>query len=360
MLAGLVRVEQAMERRAGRFLRDRPGWHLTVTPYAGHAAGTRAHLRARVVVKRRERSDRGGRRGALLAGLGRYLSVEAAGEQVTVDVAGQQVSAVSGPEGYVEREVEVPTLEHGWHPVRYRLAGADSVPVEGRLLAVDPDARLGVVSDIDDTVIQTGLTRLWEAVRTTLLVPESERVPLEGAAELYRGLVRGVDGHAPVFYVSTGAWNFYDMTERFLQTHGFPAGPLVMTDWGPGAGWRFHEDSAAFKSRTISALFDEYPQLSWVLVGDAGQADAEAYAAVARTYPDWIQAIYICAVPPYSTLRATGVRQVADELAALGVEMLLVRDSTAAAEHALRLGLLDDEHLAAVRAAVGPVTGRTS
>jgi len=340
LLAGLVRVEQAMERRAGRFLRGRPGWHLTVTPYASHSAGTRAHLRARVVVKRRERSDRGGRRGALLAGLGRYLSVEAAEERVTVDVAGQQVTVVSGPEGYVELEVEVPTLQHGWHPVRYQLAGADSAPVEGRLLAVDPDARLGVISDIDDTVIQTGLTRLWEAVRTTLLVPESERVPLEGAAELYRGFVRSADGRAPVFYVSTGAWNFYDMTERFLETHGFPAGPLVMTDWGPGSGWRFHEDSVAFKSRTISALFDEYPRLSWVLVGDAGQADAEAYAAVAREYPDRIRAIYIRAVPPYSNLRATGVRQVADELAALGVEMLLVRDSAEAAEHARGLGLL--------------------
>ena len=343
-----------MERRAGRFLRGRPAWHLTVTPYTGHSAGTRAHLRARVVVKRRERADRGGRRGALFASLGRYLSVEAAGEQVSVDVAGQQVAVVSGPEGYVELDVEVPTLEPGWHPVRYQLAAADSVPVEGRLLAVDPDARLGLVSDIDDTVIQTGLTRLWEAVRTTLLVPESERVPLEGAAELYRGLVEGTDGRAPVFYVSTGAWNFYDMTERFLETHGFPAGPLMMIDWGPGSGWRFHEDSAAFKSRTITALLDKYPKLSWVLVGDAGQADAEAYATVARAHPDRIRAIYIRAVPPYSPLRATGVRRVADELATLGVEMLLVQDSVEAAEHAHRLGLLDDEHLDAVRAAVAP------
>lgn len=340
LLAGYVRVEQAVEGRAGRFLLGRPRWHLTVTPYTGHVAGTRAHLRARVVVKRRERSDRGGRRGALLAGLGRYLSVEAAGERMSVDVAGKQVTAESGPEGYVELEVEVPTLQPGWHPVRYQLVDSDAEPVEGRLLAVDPEARLGVVSDIDDTVIQTGLTRLWEAVRTTLLVPESERVPLEGAAELYRGLVDGADGRAPVFYVSTGAWNFYDMTDRFLQTHGFPAGPVVMTDWGPGTGWLFHEDSVAFKSRTISALFDAHPRLKWVLIGDAGQADADAYAAVAREHPDRIRAIYIRAVPPYSTLRATAVRRVADELAALGVDMLLVRDSAEAAEHARSLGLL--------------------
>ncbi len=352
LLAGLVRVEQAMERSAGRFLRGRPGWHLTVTPYAGHAAGTRAHLRARVVVKRRERSNRGGRRGALLAGLGRYLSVEAAGEQVTVDVAGQQVTAVSGPEGYVDLDVEVPTQPPGWHPVRYRLGNTGFAPVEGRLLSVAPDARLGVVSDIDDTVIQTGLTRLWEAVRTTLLVPETERVPLEGAAELYQGLVRGADGRAPVFYVSTGAWNFYDMTERFLTAHGFPAGPLVMTDWGPGSGWRFREDSPAFKSRTISALLTECPNLAWVLVGDAGQDDAAAYGAVARAHPDRVRAIYIRTVPPHSDVRATGVRQVADELAALGVPMLLVRDSVEAAEHAHGLGLLGDEDLAAVRAAV--------
>ncbi|MDQ3663159.1 MAG: DUF2183 domain-containing protein [Actinomycetota bacterium] len=352
LLAGLVRVEQAMERQAGRFLRGRPGWHLTVTPYAGHASGRHAHARGRVVVRRRERTERTGRRGALLTSLARYLSVEAADEPVSVEVAGQQVAAVSGPEGYIEVEVDVAELEPGWHPVTFRV-GDGSEPVEGRILAVAPDARLGLVSDIDDTVLQTGLTRAWEAIRTTMFVPETERVPLAGAAELYQGLVHGDAGRAPVFYVSTGAWNFYDMTDRFLARHGFPVGPLVMTDWGPGTDWLFREDSAAFKSRTISGLLADHPQLSWVLVGDAGQHDAAAYGAVARVHPDRIAAIYIRAVPPYSTTRAISVRRVADELAALGVPMLLVRDSVEAAEHAHRLGLLDDEHLAAVRAAVG-------
>jgi phosphatidate phosphatase APP1 len=146
-------------------------------------------------------------------------------------------------------------------------------------MIVDPEARLGVVSDIDDTILHTGLTRLREALRTTLLVAEEERLPIPGAAELYTGLVSGDHGRAPVFYVSTGAWNLHTMLERFLARHKFPAGPMLMTDWGPGGAWLFREDSIAFKSRTIIALIDAHPHLRWVLLGDSGQHDPEAYAA---------------------------------------------------------------------------------
>ena len=351
--ARLARVfagaERAAEDAVRRRLLRRPGWRLRVVPYVGRGTADIVHVRARVLLARDEPAAP---KSALAAGLGYYLSVETPEVPVTVDVAGVRVDTVSGPEGYVEATLSVRDLAPGWHPATFRLADEPSSSAEGRVLVADPTARLGIVSDIDDTVIHTGLTRLVEAVRTTLLTPEDARLPMAGAAELYRGLVAADAGRAPIFYVSTGAWNLHPMLERFLARHGFPPGPLLLTDWGPGGGWLFREASVAVKTRVITQLLAEHPQLRWVLVGDSGQDDPEAYAAVASAHPDRVRAIYIRDVPPRSPQRARRVRRLAGELAGRGVPMLLVGDSLAAAEHAHRLCLLDARHRDQVRRAV--------
>lgn len=227
-----------------------------------------------------------------------------------------------------------------------------SYSIHGRLLVVDPEARLGIVSDIDDTIIHTGLTRLVSAIRTTLLVPEHTRKEIAGASEFYRALVAHAAGRAQVFYVSTGAWNLHPVLERFLVRHDFPEGPLLMTDWGPSGGWLFREASVAFKTRVITELFEEHPQLKWILIGDSGQDDSRAYAAVARAHPARLHAVYIHDVPHKSPMRADRVRQLSTELVDAGVGMLLVSDSAAAADAAHASGLIDDESRIRVRQAV--------
>jgi phosphatidate phosphatase APP1 len=131
-------------------------------------------------------------------------------------------------------------------------------------------------------------------VRNTRLVAEEDRLPIRGAAALYRALVDGDADRAPVFYVSTGAWNLHEPMEHFLARNGFPPGPLVMTDWGPGVGWLFREGSVEFKSRIVLELLAEHPH----------------------------------------------VRGLAEEMASLGVPMLLVRDSDTALVHARSIGLV--------------------
>jgi len=347
-------AEHALDRRIGAALRNRSDWAATVVPYHGHGTSTLVRVRARVVVRRRRSLRRGGPAATLLTGLSHYLSAEVAGEPVTVRVADQEWRGHSDAEGYVDATLQVSDLFPGWHDVTFRLAepGEPSTEVAGRVLVVDPEARLGLVSDMDDTIIHTGLTRLREAVRTTLLVAEEERVPIAGAAELYAALVVGDGGRAPVFYVSTGAWNLHSVLERFLIRHRFPTGPMVMTDWGPGGRWLFREGSVDFKSRTIIALMAEHPRLRWVLVGDSGQHDPEAYAAVVRARPGRVHAVYIREVLPQSPLRGHRVRTLAAELERLGTPMLLIGDSAAAAEHAHGLGLLDAAQVDDVRRGV--------
>lgn len=332
-LAGrLARAEKSLDDRIAGALRGRPGWEIAVVPYVGSGSTARAHLRGRVVLRPSDRR----RTPTLLTSLSHYLTVDVRDEPVTVEVAGRRVETVSGHEGYLEVHVDA-QLDPGWHDVRWSVAGTTT---SGRLLVVDPQATLGLVSDIDDTVIHTGITRMYEAVRNTLLVAAEDRLPIPGAAQLYQQLVAGDRGRAPVFYVSTGAWNLYAPMEQFLARHGFPAGPLVMTDWGPGVGWLFREGSVAFKSRMVLDLMAEHPHLRWVLVGDSGEHDPEAYATVVRARADRVAAVYIREVLPASVTRAGLVRELAAELESSGVPLLLIRDSADAVAHARSLGLL--------------------
>ena len=151
-----------------------------------------------------------------------------------------------------------------------------------------PKAPFAVISDLDDTVIRSGLTEGMTAVRRTLLGDQHTRRAIPGVSSWYRGISRKgqVDGVEPgFFYVSTGSWSFYEMLVQFLQLRGFPRGPLFLTDWGPTDRY-LHRSGSMHKKHTIGRLLHAYPHTPFVLVGDTGQGDFDAYTDAARHFPE--------------------------------------------------------------------------
>ena len=138
-------------------------------------------------------------------------------------------------QGYLDVPVDAGGFAPGWHEVSVATSwhGASAV-VPVPVLVLDPRSQVAVISDLDDTVIESGITRGLELLRLTLLTKVSDRTPLPGAADLYRALTAARGGrHRPVFYLSTSPWNLYELLARFLVLRRFPAGPLLLTDWGP-------------------------------------------------------------------------------------------------------------------------------
>ena len=340
------------------------GRHLPmIVPFIGHGTTRRVRVGGRVVLGRPEAAAPAvgvpeapvptprSRRAVLRATIARFLTVEVPGAVVTVRGPGVVTQIRSDRDGYLDAVIDIAEpLRPGWHAFELRLR--DGSAVTAQVLVVDPDARVGLVSDVDDTILETGLTRGIEFVRATLLTPVRDRTPLPGAATLYRALAEPAGGPVrPVFYVSTSPWNLHEMLLEFVALRRFPLGPLLLTDWGPSRSGLFRIGAQEHKAGLVKRMLEEHPQLGLVLVGDSGQLDPEIYAALAREHPDRIRAVYIRRTRHILPGRLSEVDALAAEITAAGVPMLAVDDSVQIAAHAAQLGLLDAAALDDVRAA---------
>ena len=184
----------------------------------------------------------------LRTSLSRFLTVEVAGATVTVRTPGAAVTVRSDRDGYLDAVVDDPGLAPGWHDVELALDGGATV--RAPVLVVAPDVRLGLVSDVDDTILETGLTRGLAFLRDHAAHRGRRARPAarrRGALPGARVPVRARPG-LPVFYLSTSPWNLHEMLLEFIALRGFPLGPLLLTDWGPGRGNLFRIGPASTSS----------------------------------------------------------------------------------------------------------------
>ncbi|MBW3601131.1 MAG: DUF2183 domain-containing protein [Actinobacteria bacterium] len=329
--------------------------------YRGHGTAGRLWLRGRVLerqgIARATGSDTVWQN---LANMWRrFTSDELRGARVVARHADRTVQTVTDGEGFFDVSI-VPGsgLPPGWlwHPVQVTVAGPlarDQSPPRtvGQVLVPPAHATFGVISDIDDTVVRTGLTSpLLMTASIVLLNNAHTRSPFAGVAAFYRARQQGADGAGgnPVFYVSSSPWNLYDLLVQFLDVHDIPAGPLFLTDWGIDDRAFVTGGHGEHKLARIEALLATYPDLPFVLVGDSGQQDPEVYRQVVREHPGRVAAIYIRDVT--SPERDRQVHAIAADVRAMGVDVLLVADTVTAAEHAAGRGLIDPSALPGIRA----------
>lgn len=281
--------------------------------------------------------------------------------RVRVTLDGRTHDLAADDEGFVHAWVPLdrPLAPGAWHEATFTLGlapGASADAVRARVLAPSAGAGFGVVSDLDDTVLQSDVTRFVQAARLVLFENARTRLPFPGVAAFYRALAAGptsgafADGAGnPVFYVSSSPWNLYDVIADFLEARGLPTGPVLLRDWDLS---REMARTASFKLARIRELFDAFPALAFVLVGDSGQADPEVYAEVARAYPGRVPAVYIRDVTRRPE-RAAAITGFAATLAAHGTALILADSTLAAARDAAARGLIHPGAVAAVAADAG-------
>ncbi len=277
----------------------------------------------------------------------RFRSSHVPGARVIARPGAGEAETRTDENGYFTFELEADAgapADGPWRIVRLALPaveGRTSDPAETAARVLVPSARasFGVVSDIDDTVMYSHATDLWRLIRLTLTNNSRTRVPLPGASAFYRLLRRGADGDRenPFYYVSSAAWNLFDLVEDFLAFNGFPEGPLLMREFGILSG-RVLRSNHEHKVEKVERIFSTTEALPFLLIGDAGQHDPELYHRIALANPGRVAAIYIRKVAWLD--RSDEISRLAEDLAERGVPMHLFDDTLGMARQAIADGFL--------------------
>jgi len=274
----------------------RRGWHVAIVAYPGYGSTTWVRVLARVLVTRLAPKRK---RPAKVRGWRSFTTLPVKDTVVYIHAGNEVHEARTDRTGLIDCVVKA-DLAPGWGVVRLSMKNADDAEAPVRIL--DPSVRFGVVSDIDDTVMVTALPRPLLAAWNTFVLDEHARMAVPGMAVLYERLVNARPG-APVFYLSTGAWNVAPALTRFLSRHLYPAGPLLLTNWGPTTD-RWFRSGREHKKATLVRLAQEFPDVRWLLVGDDGQHDEEIYAEFAHAHPEHVAAVAIRHLSPTQSMLA--------------------------------------------------------
>ncbi len=244
------------------------------------------------------------------------------------------------------KDLSTKANDEGWVTVNLLFKESeDSTPSEelkhfqGEVLIPEDKAEYGVISDIDDTIIHTGVTSFlkWRLVKNSLLTNAYKRIPFKGAAEFYQKLHLGknAENKNPVFYISNSPWNLYQYLKLFMDYNKFPKGPILLRNFRTPFD-RSIKPEKPHKQKEIINILKTYPDLKFILIGDSGEHDASIYTEIAAQYPDRIMTIYLRSVNHRRQMRR--VRSIITEFETTPI--LMVDNSKIAEDHARQQGFI--------------------
>ena len=322
---------------------------IMIVPYLGFGSSEFIELRGRVIEDKgiAPSKDTDHIINNLLNMYKRFESDEIPNARVIARFHGLEQQVVADEEGCFEvslrldqssaadlgmQDVEIELLEP-------KVNQTSAVSAVGQVLIISPEVEYGVISDIDDTIVYTGVTSRLKMAYTVLLKNAFTRLPLEGVTGFYHSLQESSTGNEknPLFYVSSSPWNIYDLFEDFFEIHDIPSGPMFLRDWGFKRDTVFTVKNRNYKMEVISKILDSFPGLQFILIGDSGEEDPEIYTEVIRLYPQRILAVYIRKVK-HDPRRENEIQILADKVDNLGSAMILAEDTQEMAEHAVQHG----------------------
>ena len=331
-----------------RFRQMRSEQEHHIAAYRGYGNAHKIWLRGRVLADRLYGGpqDDDNWWDNLKATYGRWETDEVANAKVSLSYAGDTIVVTTDAEGYYEAEFSRNQSNSVATSViaRYR-HGSKEFNATHWIMIPNPRAKYLIVSDVDDTVIHTGITELLLSAQLTFLNNAKTRKPLAGVASLYRALAYGWAGQSvnPIIYLSNSAWNMFDLLRDFMTVNDLPRGPLLLRDIGLFDVLRRKSNH---KLDTLRILARRFRGLPLILVGDSGQHDAEIYQTIASEFPDRVLAIYIRDIDPENDSEFDyKVDEIFKRDRVAGVPMLRVSDSLEVASHAVELGLIPSSAL---------------
>ena len=357
------RKTKSLSKRIKLFVKHRLGWLGVpiIIPYRGFGNNEELLVNGYVTEDKglEKPIDRNTAWQNMLPMIKRYSSDEIPGVKVKIRIDGEEQELKTEETGMFrasfQSQAAITAAHSRWidyfAELETDLIGEHrKVMAKGEILIPGDDVDFGVISDVDDTILISYATQTLRKLRLMLFRNSRTRKPFPGVAAFYRALHQGKHGSRfnPFFYVSSSEWNLYDLLEDFCDFNGFPKGVFLLRElkvsvlkfWKSGGGDHQH------KFRKIKTLFETYPDISFVLIGDNGQRDPEIYSRIALEYPNRIKVIYIRVVR--NKKKDDRLKEIKEELLAKNIQIIFVSDTVEAARHAVENDLISEEKIASI------------
>ena len=318
---------------------------LMIQPYRGYANAEQLFFKGRVLEDEGlSDGNHNSRRLNLLDSFKRMETDEVPNVPVEMNVEGQTFQTLTDHEGYfiVDQSWQAPVEPtKQWYQADLTLLDhlhkdGSSVQATGEVFIPSPKAEYGIISDIDDTVLQTFVTSKLKLrmLYATFFKNANQRLPMEGIVELFQTLEKGKNGDSenPFFYVSSSPWNIYDMLEQFMTLRHLPKGPILLRDYGIDPSGPFLKHKLA----TIARILETYPKLPFIMLGDTASSDGDYYLELAKQFPGQVKAIYIRQTK--DTRNARRMKKLLEEQT--DVMAVMMERSVEIEEHAKSIGLI--------------------
>jgi len=319
---------------------------LIIIPYRGYANSKRIYLKGRVLEDEnifKGKTD--SQIQNIINSFKRFETDEIPNALVRMTCADQSFECQTDEEGYfiLDKKWKAPAKENtnNWLNVKVELLSPTKdnnkrITAKGEIYLPSKNADYGIITDIDDTILQTHVSSLFKLrmLYSTMFKNAHQRIPMEGMVNLFKKFVVGGNGKRqnPIFYLSHSPWNIYDLLDEFLGIQKFPKGPILLRDFGitPSGDYSNH------KMTSIAHILKTYPKLPFILIGDSAEKDADFYIEVAKNFPNRINAIYIRQTR--NTKNARRIKKLFQQNT--DVPAILVNSSSDIQEHGLENGIL--------------------
>ncbi|MCH7409957.1 DUF2183 domain-containing protein [Belliella sp. DSM 111904] len=338
---------------------------IMIMPYKGFGSGKQVYIIGRVLKDRGiGLSEIGDSRWRNFSKMyKRFMSWEIPKVAVKASFENVTLTQYTDEEGYFEFHFEFEnelSYNKPWQTVDIELISQvvpnqKKVSSKASVIVPTHEVEYGIISDIDDTIVPTGATKVWQMIKTTFFGNAHSRLPFPGVASFYKALERGTDGkeNNPMFYVSSSPWNLYDFLSEWMEVHFVPRGPLMLRDVGLSREYFIAGSHHTHKLYQVEKILSTIPSIPFVLIGDSGQQDAEIYLQIVKDFPGRVKVVYIRHIDEGDEKKMYDIKA---QMQLLGVEMLLIKDTLEAANDALQKGWIQEKDIRDVLMEKGTAT----
>lgn len=254
---------------------------------------------------------------------------------ITIVCAGQSYQTNTCDEGYFEIDFEQ-SQKYTESSITIRADKARSI--ESKIDIISEHAQYGIISDIDDTIMKTGVASLlkWRLMINTFFINPWRRKSFDNFQEVFHHFRKGkkrIEDH-PIFYISNSPWNLFGYLQTYLRSKNFPSGFLFLRDINIGMfSSKALEEKNKFKE--ILKVFSICKEMPFVLIGDSGEVDSDIYLKLMSMFPERIKAVYIREI--YGSKRLPEIKSMIAKMEGRG---LLFTENKKVLAHAKTLGLI--------------------